>query len=161
MTEKVEALNVVAVRDTGSLLSCSDSFKRGNSYMGFSGFLRNCKDCDSDGDLLLEKEILEFMKSSKKPEAFPSMKDLMDADRMDLVGAVIKKGWLSFGWNLNEENEEGLGDMRVKDEDPLIGNESDVKNGSSKTHGYESQGSGATFASGDHSQPATPSSRKV
>ena len=38
-----------------------------------------------EGDLALEGEILEFMKESKNPVAFPSKKELVEAGRMDLV----------------------------------------------------------------------------
>ncbi|KAL4639330.1 hypothetical protein ACB092_03G210100 [Castanea dentata] len=73
------------------------------------GFVRRCVKWDrEEGDLALEGEILEFMKESKNPEAFPSKKELVEAGRMDLVDAIAKKGgWLLLGWDLsNEEDEE-------------------------------------------------------
>ncbi|EXB63804.1 hypothetical protein L484_021075 [Morus notabilis] len=73
-------------------------------HCGWSGFVRRCKDWDCEGDFALEAEILEFMKSSEKPDAFPSRKELVDAGRMDLAEAIVKRGgWLSMGWDLEEE----------------------------------------------------------
>uniref|UniRef100_A0A2N9HDN9 C2H2-type domain-containing protein n=1 Tax=Fagus sylvatica TaxID=28930 RepID=A0A2N9HDN9_FAGSY len=47
---------------------------------GCSGFVRRCVKWDSEeGDLALEAEILEFMKDSKNPYAFPSKKELVEA----------------------------------------------------------------------------------
>ena len=60
-----------------------------------------------EGDLALEAEILEFMKDSKNPYAFPSKKELVEAWRIDLVDAIANTGgWLSLGWDLSEEDEE-------------------------------------------------------
>ncbi|XP_068332197.1 protein PTST homolog 2, chloroplastic-like [Pyrus communis] len=75
-------------------------------YCGSSGFASRCKDWDGEGDdFTLEAEILEFMKSSKKPQAFPSKKELLEAGREDLVDAITKKGgWLSLGWDLDDED---------------------------------------------------------
>ena len=72
------------------------------------GFVRRCVKWDSEeGDLALEGEILEFMKESKNPEAFPSRKELVEPGRMDLVDAIAKKGgWLWLGWDLSEEEDE-------------------------------------------------------
>ena len=156
----------VAVKETGSLLSSSDSFKKGSSHvglhLGFSGFLRRCKDWDSDGDFSLEAEILEFMENSKNPEAFPSKKDFIDGGRKDLADAIIRKGgWLSFGWDLDEEREEGLGKMDVADKGSLIVNECDVKDGSNKIQDHGIRGSGAASFLANCSQPAMPSGRSV
>ncbi|KAF3431399.1 hypothetical protein FNV43_RR26130 [Rhamnella rubrinervis] len=75
-------------------------------FCGFHGFVRRCKNWDGEGDSELEAEILEFMVNSEKPEVFPSKKELVDAGRMDLVDAIRKRGgWLSFGWDLDEEND--------------------------------------------------------
>lgn len=50
------------------------------------------------------------MKSSEKPDAFPSRKELVDAGRMDLAEAIVKRGgWLSMGWDLEEEGGGGEG----------------------------------------------------
>ena len=73
-------------------------------HRGWSWFVRRCGDWDSEGDSELEAEILEFMNNSNKPGAFPSRKELVDAGRMDLVKAIVKQGgWLSSGWDLDEE----------------------------------------------------------
>ncbi|KAL6969534.1 hypothetical protein U1Q18_029246 [Sarracenia purpurea var. burkii] len=66
-----------------------------------------CKGWESEGDLALEAKILEFMKKSKKPDAFPTKEELMDAGRMDLVEAIVtRSGWFSLGWDLDDDNEE-------------------------------------------------------
>ncbi|GKU99359.1 hypothetical protein SLEP1_g12221 [Rubroshorea leprosula] len=58
------------------------------------------KECDSEGDLALEAEILKFMTDSEK--VFPSKKELVDAGRMDLVEAFQRQGgWLALGWDLD------------------------------------------------------------
>ncbi|MBA0637746.1 hypothetical protein Godav_024556 [Gossypium davidsonii] len=65
------------------------------------------KGWDNDGDLALEADILEFMKNSDKPEAFPSKKELVDAGRMDLVEGIKRQGgWLAMGWDLDDDDEE-------------------------------------------------------
>ncbi|PSS13546.1 Protein PTST like [Actinidia chinensis var. chinensis] len=65
-----------------------------------------CKDWESEGDLALEVEILEFMKESEKPEVFPTKEELIDAGRIDLVEAIVKRGgWFSLGWDLGDESE--------------------------------------------------------
>ena len=81
------------------------------------GFVRRCVKWDSEeGDLALEGEILEFMKESKNPEAFPSRKELVEPGRMDLVDAIAKKGgWLWLGWDLSKE-EEGWDLSKEEDE---------------------------------------------
>lgn len=58
--------------------------------------------------MVLESEILEFMKKSEKPGVFPSKEELVNAGRMDLVEAIVKEGgWLSMGWDLgNHQNDE-------------------------------------------------------
>ncbi|OMO51667.1 hypothetical protein CCACVL1_29656 [Corchorus capsularis] len=61
---------------------------------------------DKDPDLALEAEILEFMRNSEKPEAFPSKKDLVDAGRMDLVEGIKRQGgWLTMGWDLDDDKD--------------------------------------------------------
>ncbi|KAM5567093.1 hypothetical protein ABKV19_015289 [Rosa sericea] len=71
---------------------------------GGCGFVRRCRDSDLEGDFALEAEILEFMKGSEKPEAFPSKRDLVEAGRLDLVDAIVREGgWLSLGWDLGDE----------------------------------------------------------
>ncbi|CAL5431096.1 unnamed protein product [Camellia sinensis] len=72
-----------------------------------SSWCCSCKGWDSEGDLGLEAEILEFMNESEKPEVFPTKKELVDAGRMDLVEAIVKKGgWLSLGWDLGNDNDD-------------------------------------------------------
>lgn len=90
-------------------------------FYGCSGVVRRCKGLDSEGDFALEAEILEFMKSSKNPEAFPSKKDLIEAGREDLVDAIAKKGgWLCLGWNLDEEVDEGVGQYDFEDRYSIV-----------------------------------------
>ncbi|KAI3467407.1 hypothetical protein Pfo_024070 [Paulownia fortunei] len=63
-----------------------------------------CK--QSEGDLELEAEIMDFMAKSEKPTMFPTKEELMKAGRMDLVGAIKNRGgWYSLGWD-----EENVGD---------------------------------------------------
>lgn len=62
---------------------------------------------DSDGSKDLETEILEFMKNSENPGMFPSKKDLIRSGRFDLVERIVNQGgWLSMGWDLDEQEEE-------------------------------------------------------
>ncbi|XP_022151089.1 uncharacterized protein LOC111019111 isoform X2 [Momordica charantia] len=90
-------------------------------FYGCSGVVRRCKGLDSEGDFALEAKILEFMKSSKNPEAFPSKKDLIEAGREDLVDAIAKKGgWLCLGWNLDEEVDEGVGQYDFEDRYSIV-----------------------------------------
>uniref|UniRef100_A0A5B6YIA4 AMP-activated protein kinase glycogen-binding domain-containing protein n=1 Tax=Davidia involucrata TaxID=16924 RepID=A0A5B6YIA4_DAVIN len=100
--QAVGCFRLVAVKETGSL-GFVDSKRRHYE----SSWCCWCKGWESEGDLALEAEILEFMKKSEKPEVFPTKKELVDAERMDLVEAIVKKGgWLSLGWDLDDENEE-------------------------------------------------------
>ena len=94
---------------SSSFVAAKESY--GGGFLGFHkppGFVRRCVKWDSEeGDLALKGEILEFMKESKNLEAFPSMKELVEAGRMDLVDAIAKKGgWLLLGWDLSEEENE-------------------------------------------------------
>ncbi|KAL9665321.1 hypothetical protein QQ045_020739 [Rhodiola kirilowii] len=67
-----------------------------------SGFIGRC--CVNDGDWDLEGEIFEFMKNSRKPAAFPSKKELVEAGRMDLVKGIEREGgWMALGWDLEDE----------------------------------------------------------
>ncbi|KAJ3674653.1 hypothetical protein LUZ60_005269 [Juncus effusus] len=62
-------------------------------------------------DERLEEEIFEFMRSSDKPETFPTRTELIEAGRRDLAEAVASHGgWLAFGWDL--ERGEGSGRVR-------------------------------------------------
>lgn len=59
-----------------------------------------------DGEVGLEAEILEFMNNSKKPDKFPTKKELIDGGRIDLVEAIIKTGgWFSLGWETDDDDE--------------------------------------------------------
>lgn len=76
-----------------------------------NGVLRVCNKrnlgWDSEGSKDLETEILEFMKNSEKPGMFPSKKDLIRFGRFDLVERIVTQGgWLSMGWELDEQEEE-------------------------------------------------------
>ncbi|KAI4314222.1 hypothetical protein L6164_027155 [Bauhinia variegata] len=129
MPQQFASLNFVAVKQNGLLLGCSDSPKKGKSCKGlhwdYSGFLRRCKDLDSEEDFYLEPEILEFMKNSENPEAFPTERELVAAGRMDLLAAIIKKGyWPCLGWNLDEE---GLEEMSIEsEENEILGSGADA-----------------------------------
>ncbi|XP_050237668.1 protein PTST homolog 2, chloroplastic [Mercurialis annua] len=94
--------------------------KRDFCWSNFSGFVRRCrKDWETEGDFALEAEILEFMKNSAKPGAFPSKKDLVDAGRTDLVQAVLKQGgWIASGWDLDDEEKAvSYTDDYIRDQD--------------------------------------------
>lgn len=90
---------------------------KGGFCLGFSVVRRRggsgswCKGWDeSDGEARLEAEILEFMNKSEKPEAFPTKEELVNGGRMDLVESILKKGgWLSMGWDSDDENDEKEG----------------------------------------------------
>lgn len=73
--------------------------------VGSRAIVRPCRGSEGGGDSWgLEEEILEFMKKSERPGAFPSKKELVDGGRMDLVEAILEKGgWLSLGWDLDGE----------------------------------------------------------
>ncbi|XVF82493.1 hypothetical protein PTKIN_Ptkin16aG0053300 [Pterospermum kingtungense] len=77
------------------------------------------KGWDSDGDLALEAEILEFMRNTDKPEVFPSKKELVDGGRMDLVERIERQGgWLAMGWDLDADNQQNAfqeGGVKVTD----------------------------------------------
>ncbi|KAH0458667.1 hypothetical protein IEQ34_011481 [Dendrobium chrysotoxum] len=56
----------------------------------------------------LEAEIYEFMVRSADPMDFPSREALKAAGREDLAKAIEKEGgWLAYGWDSDEEEEEG------------------------------------------------------
>jgi hypothetical protein len=140
------ALSFVAAKEScGSLLA----FHRGFCGGGCSGFVRRCVKWDSEeGDLALEAEILEFMKYSKKPDAFPSKKELVEAGRMDLVDAIANRGgWLSLGWDLSDEDEEEQENVGVRVSDSI---------------GNEVQSSGlVSWSSGNSFQSASSSGRSL
>jgi aryl carrier-like protein len=97
------------------------------------------------------------MKSSEKPQAFPSKSDLVQAGRLDLVDAIVKQGgWLSLGWDLDEDE---------------IAQESDFRNWDSiMAEGYKSSAStgdqisvsaAVSSFSDDSSQAASSSGRPL
>ncbi|KAL5761879.1 hypothetical protein ACOSP7_018143 [Xanthoceras sorbifolium] len=104
--EQLVSLNPVAAAEAWENGGSKKRNYRGGCSWSSGGFVRRCKrDCDSEEDLGLEAEILEFMRNSENPEVFPSKKHLMDAGRMDLVEAVVREGgWLAFGWDLGDED---------------------------------------------------------
>lgn len=66
-----------------------------------------CAEEGLSGSHDLEAEIYEFMERSAKPMDFPSRDDLIAAGREDLARAIAKEGgWLAYGWDLDEEEEE-------------------------------------------------------
>ncbi|KAF5449718.1 hypothetical protein F2P56_030135 [Juglans regia] len=128
----------------------------------FSGLARRCLKWDSEGDFALEGEILEFMKESRSPEAFPSKKELVEAGRMDLVDAIVDRGgWLSLGWDLNDEENE-----KVQDNVPTgvsYSSSADKECGgvfNSVVNGIRSSGMVPSF-SGNSSPPASSSGRSL
>ncbi|VVA92347.1 unnamed protein product [Arabis nemorensis] len=71
---------------------------------------------DSEVTKDLETEILEFMKNSDKPGMFPSKKDLISRGRFDLVERIVNQGgWLSMGWDLDEQEERKSEEVRVNE----------------------------------------------
>lgn len=62
----------------------------------------------------VEAEIYEFMVRSAKPELFPTRGELLAAGRGDLVAAVAREGgWLTFGWDVDEEEDGRLSQGRL------------------------------------------------
>ncbi|KAL5722567.1 hypothetical protein ACHQM5_006076 [Ranunculus cassubicifolius] len=79
--------------------------------LGFSGkkIGKNNKVWESEEDRDLEDDVLEFMKTARDPESFPTKEELIIGGRLDLVKRIIKQGgWLAFGWDLDDgvENSE-------------------------------------------------------
>ncbi|GAB2262438.1 hypothetical protein Droror1_Dr00003435 [Drosera rotundifolia] len=59
-----------------------------------------------DSEVGLEGEIVEFMNGSKKPDKFPTRKELIEAGRLDLVEGIVKRGgWMVLGWDVDDEKE--------------------------------------------------------
>lgn len=147
-------MSFVSVRESGCSLCLGFSeFKKG----ACSGFVRRCKDWDREGDFTLETEILEFMKSSKKPGAFPSKKELLESGREDLVDAIARKGgWLSLGWDLEEE--EGAQDSNFRQWDSIVAKEGESSASSGSLIG--ASGMVSSF-SDDSSQAASSSGRSL
>lgn len=62
---------------------------------------------EREAEMVLEREIVRFMEMSKRPNEFPSRKELLDGGRSDLVDAIVKKGgWMAFGWDGFEDGNE-------------------------------------------------------
>ncbi|XP_030484018.2 protein PTST homolog 2, chloroplastic isoform X2 [Cannabis sativa] len=123
-------LHLLPLGFVGAKGHCRSGFFRSTEYcrglhVGWSWLVTRCRDWDSEGDFELEAEILEFMKNSNKPGAFPSKKELVDAGRIDLVKAIVKQGgWLSSGWDLDDE-EEGTQESGVSSLASTVATESD------------------------------------
>ncbi|XP_019164781.1 PREDICTED: uncharacterized protein LOC109160963 isoform X2 [Ipomoea nil] len=72
----------------------------------------------AEGDGELEARILEFMRNSEKPGAFPSRKELEEAGRFDLVEAIRRKGgWFLLGWDSEDDENESLEEAEAVDID--------------------------------------------
>ncbi|XP_077239767.1 protein PTST homolog 2, chloroplastic-like isoform X2 [Tasmannia lanceolata] len=70
----------------------------------------------------LEAEILDFMEKSPNPRDFPTKDELIAAGRMDLVVAIATQGgWLTFGWDSEEEQEDDEGVIRVRQDEDIDG----------------------------------------
>ena len=62
---------------------------------------------EREAEMVLEREIVRFMEMSKRPNEFPSRKELLDGGRSDLVDAIVEKGgWMAFGWDGFEDGNE-------------------------------------------------------
>ncbi|XP_073054355.1 protein PTST homolog 2, chloroplastic isoform X1 [Primulina eburnea] len=86
---------------------------RDNKFRGYLDESWCCLCKQSEGDLELEAEIMEFMKKSEKPMMFPTREELARAGRMDLVESIKKIGrWYTLGWeeqNVEEKLDFDLG----------------------------------------------------
>lgn len=158
-------LSFVAAKEScGSELRFSKVLCGGGGPGSCSGFVRRCSNWDSEGDFDLEADILEFMKESRNPEAFPSKTELVEAGRIDLVEAIRNRGgWLSLGWDLsdNEEEEEKVQEnvaARVLDSSSADNEFGGVFD--SLGNGIRSSGMVSCF-SGNSSQSASSSGRSL
>ncbi|XP_039068893.1 protein PTST homolog 2, chloroplastic-like isoform X2 [Hibiscus syriacus] len=121
------------------------------------------KGWDSDGDLALETEILEFMRNSDKPEAFPSKKELIDAGRMDLVEGIKRQGgWLSMGWDLDNDidNQHGFQENSIKDWD-FMENEKKWDNQNQERAQFEVESNGTPNLAFNYSSSTSSSGRSL
>lgn len=126
------------------------------------------KGWDNDGDLALEADILEFMKNSDKPEAFPTKKELVDAGRMDLVEGIKRQGgWLAMGWDLDEDDEDhgfrvkGFPEAGVKDWDLLEKEKKSDNQTFQERAQSEVEISGASYLAVNSSSSASSSGRSL
>ncbi|KAL9272154.1 PTST homolog 2, chloroplastic-like protein [Drosera capensis] len=74
---------------------------------GSDRVLGSCKKVEKgDSDVGLEGKIVEFMNGSKKPDKFPTRKELIEAGRLDLVEGIVNRGgWMVLGWDVDDEKE--------------------------------------------------------
>lgn len=95
----------------------STNTNRNKKFKTCSHKLTNDVSTQKEGLSDLEFEILKFMESSHKPQSFPSKSELLRADRLDLVDAILEKGdWLVAGWDLEsgiEEKVQKLDDTKI------------------------------------------------
>lgn len=67
-----------------------------------------CLCTQSEGDVELEAEIMDFMAKSERSTMFPTKDELMRAGRLDLVEAIKKRGgWYSLGWDEDSVGDNG------------------------------------------------------
>lgn len=106
-------------------------------------FITRCeKDCDCEGNWVLEAEILEFMSASENPELFPTKKQLLDAGRMDLVDGIVGQGgWLAFGWHTDDED---VQDVIEEDYGNGISGFSEIRRCEDSSYGVMSSGSASS-----------------
>ncbi|GAB4839938.1 hypothetical protein Ancab_020648 [Ancistrocladus abbreviatus] len=126
-------------RDSVLLLGISDSWS----------VLRRCRRFESEdpeGYGELEEEVRKFMETSKKPNLFPTRKELIEGGRADLAEAIVKKGgWMTIGWDLDDRKEKfekidwraelakfgliGAGVNTITGSEKNVGEESETKKG--------------------------------
>ncbi|XP_055818701.1 protein PTST homolog 2, chloroplastic-like isoform X3 [Solanum dulcamara] len=98
---KDSIFNLVLEKDMGSFRV----FKLSKKRAGDSAYCWCRKGLGSEGDMELEEEILAFMELSENPNAFPTMKELEKAGRVDLVEAIKNRGgWFLFGWDAEDDD---------------------------------------------------------
>ncbi|KAF8390281.1 hypothetical protein HHK36_024806 [Tetracentron sinense] len=169
------SLDLTRAKETG-FLGVSSFESRIESPVRGSGFVWRCKGWENEGDPALEAEIFEFMLKSKKPDFFPTKKELLDAGRMDLVEGIAKQGgWLSLGWDLDEEGpvqedgfpgwnsilEKAVGNGFVRDDSRIFQQRfASIKNGDS-LEGIEVGSSGVSPLSTSSSYPALSHDRSI
>lgn len=74
-----------------------------------------CKRWEGEGDLVLELEVLEFMKNLKNLDRFFSRREMIEVGRVDLVEVILKRGgWMLMGWEEDEVEREEIEDRLVR-----------------------------------------------
>ncbi|KAL9250848.1 PTST homolog 2, chloroplastic-like protein, partial [Drosera capensis] len=69
-----------------------------------------CKNIEKgDSEVGLEGKIVEFMNGSKKPDKFPTRKELIEAGRLDLVEGIVKRELEKCGLSGGEGRQGGGG----------------------------------------------------